>query len=155
MHSCSWPTSIQRVYVYLKLYFLFSGQKFLIVGGAYGILTTEVIDFESSSEVTSFGDIPSEKYYAVGGLLGSFPILCGGDSSDSCFTLKNSQWTETHKMATERGFAASIQIDPTTLWIMGGSDGSRHDSTEFVVLDSTQHSPARVQTNFFGHALNM
>ena len=67
----------------LKLCFLFAAKQFLIAGGwtTYpgNNLATEVIDVQSNSNVTSsFGDIPSARWNAVGGLLGSTPILCGG-----------------------------------------------------------------------------
>ena len=59
----------------LKLYFLFADKQFLIAGGwaDYGgnDLATEVIDVQSNFNVTSsFGEIPSERWHAMGGLLG-------------------------------------------------------------------------------------
>ena len=107
---------------------------------------TEVIDLQSNSDVTtSFGQIPSKRWDAVGGLLGSTPILCGGEDYpnyyDSCFTMKDSQWTQTHKMTTKRSASASVQINATTLWILGGWNGDRLDSSEFVELDSTVGKP--------------
>ena len=136
----------------LKLYFLFAAKQFLIVGGSTTYsggnhLATEVIDVQSNSNVTSsFGDIPSRRNNAVGGLLGSTPILCGGyngtfDVQDSCFTLKDSQWSQTHKMTTKRGESASVQINASTLWILGGFGDGRLDSSEFVELDSTVGKP--------------
>ena len=131
----------------LNLHFLFAAKQFLIAGGSTNSggndLATEVIDVQSNSNVTSsFGDIPSVRGYAVGGLLGSTPILCGGSSFyDSCFTLKDSQWRQTHKMTTKRIASASVQINATTLWILGGYNGDRLDSSEFVVLDSAVGKP--------------
>ena len=129
--------------------FLLIATKFLIAGGlAVNNLATEVIDVQSNSNVTSsFGDIPSKRYYAMGGLLGSTPILCGGDDNnnkdqESCFTYNHSQWTKTHTMTTKRYAAASVQINATTLWILGGHNISNIlDSSEFVELDSTVGKP--------------
>ena len=85
----------------LILYFLFAAKQFLIAGGfaSGNNLATEVIDVQSNSKVTSsFGDIPSKRSWAVGGLLGSTPILCGGSDGDgyqdSCFTLKDQNLSE-------------------------------------------------------------
>jgi len=110
-------------------------------------LATEFIDLNSSSSSSPFGDIPSTRYNAVGGLLGSppTPILCGGgwpSYEDSCITFKNSQWTKTHEMTTKRGGAASIQLNSTTLWILGGHNGDvTIDSTEFLRADSSVGIP--------------
>ena len=102
---------------------------------------TEVIDVSSSSSSSPFVDIPSGRNWAVGGLLGSTPILCGGRTpyEDSCISFKNSQWTKTHEMTTKRGRAASVQLNSTTLWIMGGDnkDDGILDSSEFLSVDSS------------------
>ena len=116
-------------------------ERFLILGGltAGSNLEIEVIDVNSSS--TPFGAIPSKRSLAVGGLLDSTPILCGGYNpyEDSCITFKNSQWTKTHEMTTKRGLAASVQLNSTTLWILGGrkADQDYLDSTEFIRADSS------------------
>jgi len=111
-------------------------------------LETEVIDVSSSSSSSPFGDIPSERRGAVGGLLGSAPIYCGGwspygDSVDSCISFKNSQWTKTHEMTTKRDEAESVQLNSTTMWILGGQNGviDKFDSTEFLTADSSVGIP--------------
>ena len=101
---------------------------------------TQVIDMKSSSSVTSFGDIPSKRRNSVGGLLGSTPILCGGyPYEDSCISFKNSQWTKTHEMTTKRDEAESVQLNSTTMWILGGQNGviDKFDSTEFLTAYSS------------------
>ena len=55
----------------LKLHFLFAAKHFLIAGGSTNSggnnLATEVIDVQSNSKMTSsFGDIPSRRWDAVG-----------------------------------------------------------------------------------------
>ena len=75
---------------------------------------------QSNTNVTSyFEDIPSERTYAVGGLIGTTPILCGGRYPDggfvyrdSCLTLKDSKWNQTHKMNTGGG-RVKIHINAT------------------------------------------
>ena len=75
--------NLSRTYVWKDLwYFIFADKQFLIVGGIVSgngnNLATELIDVNSSSTSSLFGDIPSKRDYAVGGLLGSTPITCGG-----------------------------------------------------------------------------
>merc|ERR1712062_948699 len=114
-------------------------KRYLILGGITSAsgktLETEVIDVSSSSSSSPFGDISLGRNGAVGGLLGSTPILCGGytnTSEDSCISFKNSQWTKTHEMTTKRASAASVQLNSTTMWILGGKNSDdRLDSTEF------------------------
>ena len=109
--------------------FLFA--VFLIVGGLnfglqpqYG-LTTEVIDLSKSNVTYSFGDIPELRFPVLGGRLGSSPIICGGSTIDvSCMMFQQSQWTQTHTMTIPRDMAASVQLNATTLWILGGGYGS-------------------------------
>ena len=111
---------------------------------------TEVIDVSSSSSSSPFGDIDSKRPNAVGGLLGSTPILCGaeyGDFEDTCISFKNSQWAKTHVMTTKRGRAASVQLNSTTMWILGGRvDNDNYiaghlRSTEFIRTDSSVGIP--------------
>ena len=108
-------------------------------------LETEVIDVSSSSSSSPSLHIPSKRSDAVGGLLGSTPIFCGGRTpyEDSCISFKNSQWTKTHEMTTIRGHAASVQLNSTTLWILGGRKNYDDflDSTEFLRADSSVGIP--------------
>ena len=143
----------------------------MIVGGTVsgydGILETEIFDIQSNINVTSsFGDIQSGRRDAVGGLIGTTPILCGGYKFpveyadeypdeypddpddlvyDSCLTLKDSKWTQTHQMTTKRANAASVQINSSTLWILGGHSGDNNNkalsTSEFVRFDSTVGIP--------------
>ena len=134
----------------LSLAIYFTAKRFLIVGGDTdgNDLATEFIDMSSNSDVTPLiGDLPSKRAWAVGGLIGTTPILCGGWNPfhDSCLTLnQHHQWTQTHMMTKKRAYAASVQLNTTTLWIIGGrqsSSGRHHDSTEFLGPDSSDGVP--------------
>ena len=122
--------------------------------GRSRLRTTEVVDVNSVSSTSPwnhapFGDLPSFRGDAAGGLLGSIPILCGGFSpvtngftlrqtvEDSCISYKDSQWTRTHKMTTKRAYLNSVQLNSTTLWIIGGTNGHA-DSSGYRALDSTE-----------------
>ena len=123
---------------------VFSADNFLIAGGRD--LETEIINVSAKSR-KAFGDLPSKKEKAVGGLLGSAPILCGGDGSgfhDSCFSKKSSSWSQTHTMNTKRSWAAGAQLNDSTLWVIGGSNREgRLDSSEFIVKGQSHGIPGK------------
>ena len=120
----------------------------IAAGGNEGnyILATEVINVSDDSTY-SFGDIVERKG-AVGGLLGSSPIICGVkdyEYFDSCIMYQQSQWTQSHTM-TFRVFSASVQLNSTTLWILGGDcivcpDEPILNTTEFISLNSSVATP--------------
>ena len=95
---------------------------------------TEVIDLTDSSLTctSAFGKLESVRRYAMGGLINEAPILCGGmNSNPSCIVF--GQAKTSIKMNEPRSGAASVVLNETTLWIMGGS--SFLSSTELVTLD--------------------
>ena len=128
--------------------FLFAA--FMIAGGLSRelggddsiILTTEVIDV-SNGMTNSTGEI-DVRIVAVGGLFGSSPIICGGTSwgNKACAIFlhpSTGQWTQTHTMTIYRGYAASVQLNSTTLWILGGQSCPfcpSLESTEFIGINS-------------------
>ena len=74
---------------------------------------------------------------ATGGLLQNLPIVYGGrdeknyDSKD-CVVIGQ---PEMEMKMIERSFAASVAIDQSTLWIVGGNNGQQSlSSTEFIKL---------------------
>ena len=79
---------------------------------------------------------------SVGGLINETPILCGGHDAnfdvvyDSCIVLGQNK--KSIKMNKARSYAASVVLNETTLWIIGGwrFDSSVLSSTELITLDS-------------------
>ena len=109
----------------------------MIVGGiTNGAVqrTTQVINVANTNITNSFGNIPEGRFTTVGGLLGSSPIICGGFNDLSCLTFQQSQWTQTHTLTIPRMGSASVQVNSTTLWLIGGYDYS--DTTEFIRINS-------------------
>ena len=104
---------------------------------------TEVIDLTDSSLTctSAFGELESVRRYAMGGLINEAPILCGGRDSnnevyDSCIVF--SQTKTSIKMYEPRFLAASVVLNETTLWLLGGFDGgfSTLRSTELITMDA-------------------
>ena len=124
----------------------YTANRFLVVGGNLASSSgpsTEVIDLDPSSTCNSFGDLDIYREYSVGGLLGNTPIVCGGSSSSirqSCLIFGQPQ---TITMTEPRYFAASVVLNTTTMWVMGGDDGWNYlSSTEFITLEKAVSGPS-------------
>lgn len=155
-----------RLYCYFRgFYFHFTGGKYLIAGGCFdGSSTdhknciptemTEVVDFAKTNSAPSFGQLPARRQGAVGAMIGNAPLLCGGCVEfidgpyfDSCISYQNSQWSQSHSMNKKRAFPAVVQINSTTLWILGGSEqyssntDFASDTTEFIIKGQTNGVP--------------
>ena len=121
----------------------------MIVGG--NVDSTEVVELIKTNSTPSFGQLPSVRSGAIGAMLGSVPILCGsnppGREPDyvhqlvgSCISFQNSQWNTSHFMNEKRWLAAGVQVNSTTLWILGGYNKNGHpysSTTEFIVQGQT------------------
>ena len=74
--------------------------------------------------------------FATGGLLQNLPIVCGGfnyGTSQDCVVI--GQPEKEIKMIEKRANAASVALDQSTLWIVGGWNGNNDlSATEFIKL---------------------
>ena len=112
---------------------------------------TEVVDLLQSNRTPSFGQLPSLFHSdAVGAMLGNVPIICGGltgfqflnASVDFCISFENSEWRQSHLLNDKRAVSAGVKINSTTLWILGGWNGSNDlDSTEFIIQGQSKGVP--------------
>ena len=106
---------------------------------------TEVVEYVETTSTPSFGQIPTQRDFAVGAMFGNAPILCGGydeiDTFDSCISFQNSQWSQSHSMDKKRFYPAGVQINSTTFWILGGFNEAVLDSTEFIIQGQTNGVP--------------
>ena len=112
----------------------------MVIGGGRYQKQTEVMDLTDTNITckTTYRDLESQREYAVGGLINETPIVCGGrnlpEYYDSCITF--GQTKTSIKMNEPRSSAASVVLNETTLWIMGGLAGRRRlKSTELITLD--------------------
>ena len=102
--------------------------RYLVLGGQGRILpgslkTTEVFELTTSSSsryTPSFGELPTGRVAAVGGVLGNTAIVCGDYDFDYCLSFENSQWKVSHNKIGKRAYPAGVQINTTTFWILGG-----------------------------------
>ena len=126
----------------------------MIAGGVTEISsqsgTTEVVELKGTitNSTPSFGTLPSKRNGAVGAMLyNNTPILCGGtDGSgtflDSCTYFQNSQWNQSHSLNERREYAAGVEINSTTIWILGGQCYfALLDSTEYIIQGQTDGVP--------------
>ena len=128
--------------------FHFLAGCFLIAGGFIDYALTEVVEFIENDSTPSFGQLPSPRLGAVGAMFGNTPIICSGKDNinnhfDSCISFKNSQWSLSHSMNKKRFYPAGVQINSTTLWILGGTFTilNNLDSTEFIVQGQSKAIP--------------
>ena len=113
--------------------------------GPFNII--EVVELLKSNSTPSFGQLPSVYHdNAVGAMLGNVPIICGGfnglSAVDFCISFENSEWSQNHLLNDKRAFSAGVKINSTTLWILGGWNGSNDlDSTEFIIQGQSKGAP--------------
>lgn len=85
-------------------------------------------------------------------MFGNTPMLCGGSLIDTCISFQSSQWSQSHSMTEKRDFAAGVQINSTTFWILGGEVVEYEYvillTTEFIIQGETKGVPGPILPNF-------
>ena len=136
--------------VYIQIKNVQGSGQILVIGGycrgcqkgyRYQQKQTDVIDLTDPSLICTsvFGELESVRTNFIGGLINETPILCGGVNQktyDSCIVFD--QTKTSIKLNEPRSRAASVVLNETTLWIMGGSvpfPGTALSSTELITLD--------------------
>ena len=103
---------------------------------------TEIVDLSDPSKSCLLDDIPYRIIDSVGGLLGTTPVICGGRNMsgylDDCVLYGTSQ---TITMNSQRAFHSAVQLNTSTIWILGGMKGLRLDSTEFITPNGAVNGP--------------
>ena len=114
----------------------------------------EIIELLTSEkmECPSWGSYPFDSKGAVGGLLGTNPIVCGGirrhheedsdeysdEYTNECRIVTPKSTEKFATMLSKRYSAASLVIKETILWVTGGSDGIKTlSSSEFIEIETT------------------
>ena len=139
----------------------------MVIGGV-NQKQTEVIDLtDSSLSCTSvFGELELVRKWSVGGLINKTPILCGGEDSngdryDSCLVFGQKKTTSIKMKGPymhssgKRTNGASVVLNDTTLWLLGGLNyRGRLSTTEFIKLDAASDSATSVIGPALPHILS-
>ena len=110
--------------------------------------TSEIVDMEDPTRVCkSPVTYPNPVGAAIGGLVNSVPMVCGGTSygtiyEKSCyqFDAKNYIWNYSHDMGQDRTLSASANFCGF-LWVTGGDNKGSSNSTELVNLSGSIPGP--------------
>ena len=97
--------------------------------------------------------------WATGGLLQNSPIVCGGEDeqwndSQDCVVIGQPEMEM--KMIEKREWAASVALDQSTLWIVGGFNGNSYNalkSTEFIKLGQLSVKGPDLPFKISGHSM--
>ena len=136
--------NIFALLVYIQITNVQGSGQILVIGGdcrscyRYQQKQTDVIDLTDPSLICTsvFGELESVRTNSIGGLINETPILCGGVNEKTCIVF--GQTKTSIKLNEPRSRAASVVLNETTLWIMGGSvpfPGTALSSTELITLD--------------------
>ena len=126
----------------------------------------EIIDISNPQkscklDTTAMNNEPASgyRYASTGALLGSSPIICGGYSGnywpsvlDECVISFDPSQKIT--MNQRRKEFASIAVNSTTLWVVGGiQDTVPFDSTEFISIDGGSVSGPNMPKKSINHCM--
>ena len=116
---------------------------------------TEVVDLSDPSKSCLLEDV-SYRYYSTGGLLGTTPVICGGEkydggwyNFDECLLYG---LNHVITMNSKRSAHSSITLSDERIWMLGGRDENFNsfDSTEFITKDGAVNGPTLPEA-VFGH----
>lgn len=112
---------------------------YVLVAGGFqsGTGRSEKVELlDKYGNIKTLPDLPSKMNYATGGLLFGTPVICGCYADNSCYMLSNdgSSWRFLASMSEAKGFAAAVVL-PGKLWVSGGWNGNRLQSSEFITID--------------------
>ncbi len=98
---------------------------------------SEVFDTKTGTRCQNLPPFPIQIDGAIGETINNVPVLCGGylDGSGyqkSCYALRENNWSKIGDMRKRRYSASSLLLGNNTLWIMGGFNGYRLESTELM-----------------------
>ena len=120
--------------------------RYLVATGRpsdHGVMT-EIVDLTDPSMSCLTEDIPY-RFSSAGGLLGKTPVICGGWGGTQSGLLNECLLYGTSQVITmnsRRSYFASVALNKSMLWMMGGWDGNnRYDSTEFITTDGSINGP--------------
>ena len=117
---------------------------------------SEMIDLtvKGESKCPDWPECPNDIFAAVGGLLGTKIMICGGavydqgwHYSDECYIMGEGKATLTLQMSIKRAFGKSLVLNHNKMWITGGYSpndngiSGRTASSEFVTIKQSFLGP--------------
>ena len=123
---------------------------------------TEVLDLNNEDAVChNLPPFPEEIRSATGSVIQGQPLVCGGydkdwNAKEDCWTLEKSRtsWRRLTTMTSKRTTAASVPVNNTYLWILGGYDGDGPTkSTEYVDLEGNSKTGPDMPLPISSHAI--
>ena len=126
---------------------MISNQGYEIVNLINPMANYELLDVDNVPKVDG----------ATGGLLQKSPIVCGGidnnlDYPQECVVI--GQPDKKIKMLEKRSDAASVVLNKTTLWVVGGNDGKNAlSSTEFIKIDQPSANGPVLPFSIYGRSV--
>merc|ERR1712015_474687 len=104
----------------INICFLFIGKYLLVSEEGH-----EIVDLlNPNAKYELLADNVPRLDFATGGLLQNSPIVCGGFNSRDCVVIGQPEMEM--KLIEKRERAASVALDQSTLWIVGGEDEHYH-----------------------------
>ena len=109
---------------------------------ATGISATEIVDLSDPTMSCLLEDIPF-RYGSAGGLLGTTPVICGGQDGsyeklNDCLLYGTGQVIT---MSYKRMYHSSVALNTSMIWILGGNNGNKLDSTELITINGAVNGP--------------
>ena len=97
---------------------------------------TEVVDIVHGKTCADLAYFPMKNYGAVTANLRGIPVVCGGNSSRTCYKFTNGGWQEFASMNETRVHAAGIMFK-NKLHVFGGSSdlGLNLQTSEIISID--------------------
>lgn len=110
---------------------------------------TEIVDLSDPTKSCLLEDI-SYRYASAGGLLGTTPVICGGWDGNAyeylnCLLYGTSQMIT---MISKRDYHSSVALNSSMIWMLGGWNGNRLDSTEFITTYGAVNGPTLPEAAF-------
>ena len=145
------PLTYQHLFSFIGKYLIVSQQGHEIV---------DLLNPSAKYQVLA-NNVPRHDW-ATGGLLQNSPIICGGYKSKDCVVIGQPQLEM--KMIEKRAGAASVVLDQSTLWIVGGWNGrvtvnntidlnDVHSSTEYIKLGQPSVKGPDLPFTICGHSM--
>ena len=121
------------------VFFFLLAIRYLVATGKGSGEKAEILDLSDptmSSTKSCLSEDISYRYGSAGGMLGTIPVICGGKDANANFLKKCLLYgkSQTITMDSKRYYPSSVALNNSMIWILGGYNGARLSSTEFISI---------------------